>query len=68
MAKARKGKLIAKQGALELRVTPAEANGWRAEVCKRGKGSYCPSIKSVWRRTRTEAGAVARGMKSRYFK
>jgi hypothetical protein len=28
----RKGKMLAKEGSLELWVIPAEASGWRAEI------------------------------------
>lgn len=63
----RKGRMLAKDGSLELWVIPAEANGWRAVIHKRGKGNYVPMIKTEWRSTRTAAGAVARGWKSRYF-
>lgn len=67
MATIRKGKTIAKQGALEILVIPAEASGWRVEIVIRKKGDLAPAIKSVWRKTRMEAGAVARGFKKRYF-
>ena len=64
----RKGRMLAKDGSLELWVIPAEAGGWRAVIMKRGKGDYAPAIKSVWKKTRAEAGATARGMKARFFK
>ena len=63
----RKGKMLAKDGSLELWVIPAEAKGWRAVIHKRGKGDYAPMIKTEWRATRIGAAAIARGWKARFF-